>query len=273
MNYRGSYKKLIGNSQAAVIASIEIYNKPMFEYRDECTVILLLNAWELVLKALLSKNKQSIFYPKKRKQPYRTLSWQHALSKGGKYFPKKISQSPIQQNLNLLSIYRDNAVHFYNSKDFGLILHSLAQTSIMNYRDLLRSSFQIDLADRINWQLMPIGIRPPVDIVSYISGKSGSKMTAAVRHFLSELERATNDLKELNEDTGRLMTIFNVKLEAVKKIGDADVVLGVGKSSKEDEPLVVVRNQDPNKSHPLRRMDVLNKIPTLHGKHFTSHIF
>ena len=122
----------------------------MFEYRDECTVILLLNAWELALKALLSKNKQSIFYPKKRNQPYRTLSWQHALSKGGKYFPKKISQSPIQQNLNLLSTYRDNAVHFYNSKDFGLILHSLAQTSIMNYRDLLKFSFQIDLTDRIN---------------------------------------------------------------------------------------------------------------------------
>lgn len=88
-----------------------------------------------------------------------------------------------------------------------------------------------------------------------------------------ELERATNDLKELNEDTGRLMTIFNVKLEAVKKIGNADVVVGVDKSSKEDEPLVVVRNQDPNKSHPLRRMDVLNKIPTLHRKHFTSHTF
>jgi hypothetical protein len=32
-------------------------------------VILLLNAWELYLKALISKNKASIYYPKTRNQP------------------------------------------------------------------------------------------------------------------------------------------------------------------------------------------------------------
>ena len=273
MNYRGSYKKLIGNSQAAMIAAIEIYNKPTFEYRDECTTILILNAWELALKALLSKNKQSVFYPKKRGQPYRTLSWRDALLKGRRYFPKIIPHSPIRQNLNLISIYRDNSVHFYNSDDFSLVLYSLAQTSIINYRDLLKEIFQIDLANQISWQLLPIGVRPPVDVVSYISGKSDAKMNSAVRQFLSEFEKASNDLKESNEDTGRLMTFFEVKLESVKKIGEADVVVGIDGSSAHDGPLVVVRNQDPNKSHPLRRMDILEKIKELHGKVFNSHIF
>lgn len=273
MNYRGSYKKLIGNSQAAMIAAIEIYNKPMFEYRDECTVILLLNAWELALKALLSKNKQSIFYPKRRGQDYRTLSWQDALSKGEKYFPRTISPSPVRQNLNFLSTYRNNAAHFYNARDFSLVLYSLAQTSIINYLDLLKGVFQIDLAHQISWQLLPIGARPPVDIVSYISGESDVKMTSAVRQFLSELAEASNDLKESNEDTGRLMTFFNVKLESVKKIGEADVVVGIDGASTHDGPLVVVRNQDPNKSHPLRRMNILEKIQELHGHRFTSHVF
>jgi hypothetical protein len=54
MNYRGSYRHLLRNGKAALLAAIEIYNKPRFEYRDECFVILLLNAWELALKALLS---------------------------------------------------------------------------------------------------------------------------------------------------------------------------------------------------------------------------
>jgi len=48
-----------------MLAAIEIYNKPQIEYRDECFLILLVNAWELLLKAILSKNKQSIFYFKK----------------------------------------------------------------------------------------------------------------------------------------------------------------------------------------------------------------
>ena len=64
MNLRGSYRALLSNSRAAMLAAIEIYNKPLFTYRDECFAILLINAWELLLKAILSKNKQKIFYPK-----------------------------------------------------------------------------------------------------------------------------------------------------------------------------------------------------------------
>ena len=53
MNYCGSFRKLCGNAKSAMIAAIEIYNKPRFFYRNECTIILLLNAWELVLKSTI----------------------------------------------------------------------------------------------------------------------------------------------------------------------------------------------------------------------------
>jgi len=41
MNYRGSYRHLLRNSKAAMIAAVEIYNKPRFDYREECFTILL----------------------------------------------------------------------------------------------------------------------------------------------------------------------------------------------------------------------------------------
>jgi len=44
-------------------------------------VILLLNAWELLLKALLSKSGRSIYYRKRRQEPYRTLTWRDALNR------------------------------------------------------------------------------------------------------------------------------------------------------------------------------------------------
>jgi len=273
MNYRGSHRKLIGNAKAAMMAAIEIYNKPVFKYRDECIVILLLNAWELALKALLSQNKQSIFYPKKRKQPYRTLSWQDALTRTRPYFPTGLSHSPIKRNLELLGIYRDNAVHFYNAKDFGVVLYALSQTSIKNFRDFLEAAFGLKLEAEINWQLLPLGIKPPIDVVSFISGRSSAKMTAAVRQFLSELAEAVDELKNTGEDTGRLLTVFNVKLESVKKIGDAGVFVGVKKDEVAEGPLTIIRTQDPNITHPLRRKDVLEKIVTLHGHRFTSHLF
>lgn len=274
MNYRGSYRRLLGNSKAAMMAAIEIYNKPTFSYRDECAVILLLNAWELFLKAILSKNGKSVFYPKKRKQPYKTLSWQDAFTKASKFFPPQISPLPTQRNLELIGTYRDNAVHFYNAPDFGVLVHALAQTSIKNFRDLLENAFGQLLETEINWRLMPIGIEPPIDVVTYIAG-GGTTPTrsSAVRQFLAELASAKEELVAAGEDTGRLMTIFNVKLESVKKIGDADVVVGVDGSAGGDGPLVVTRMQDPNKSHPLRRKEICQNLPALHGKPFTTYVF
>jgi len=38
---------------AALIAAIEVHNKPDFRYREESFTILALNAWELLLKAEL----------------------------------------------------------------------------------------------------------------------------------------------------------------------------------------------------------------------------
>ncbi len=256
-----------------MIAAIEIYNKPTFEYRDECAVILLLNAWELALKALLSKNKKSIYYPKERYKPYQTLSWRDALPKAESLFPTSIARLPVQRNLEALGNYRNNVIHFYNDKNFGVVLYALAQTSIKNFRDFLQASFGVRLEDDINWEVLPIGISPPIDPVSYLSGKSNVKMTTPVRQFLSELARTTEELKGADEDTGRLLTIFKVKLESVKKIGEADVVVGVEKGTESEEQLAIERKQDPNKSHPLRQTEILQKIPTLHGDQFTSHVF
>ena len=276
MNYKGSYRKLLENSKAAMMAAIEIYNKPAFKYRDECVVILLLNAWELVLKALLSKNKRIIFYPKKRNQPYRTLSCQDALTNVRNYFPKEIPHLPVQRNLELLGTYRDNAVHFYNAESFRVVLYALAQTCIKNFRDLIEKSFGQRLEDEISWQLLPLGIRPPIDIISYISSDkdfTGKKKSDAVRHFLSELAKSANEIKSSGGDTGRLLTVFNVKLESIKKIGDADVVVGVTKGENSEGPLTVIRNQDPNITHPLRQKTIVNEIANLHGMAFTPYIF
>ncbi len=74
MNPFGSYRALLGNATSALTAALEIYNKPRITYRDECTVILIVNAWELLPKALLSKNRIRIYYRKRTGQPYRTYS-------------------------------------------------------------------------------------------------------------------------------------------------------------------------------------------------------
>lgn len=256
-----------------MLAAIEVYNKPSFSYRDECAVILLLNAWELFLKAILSRNGVSVFYPKKPNNPYRTLSWQDAFNKASSMFPTNVARLPVQRNLELLGTYRDNSVHFYNAKGFELVVYSLAQTSIKNFRDLLELTFDQRLEDQINWKLLPLGMEPPLDIVEYIRGEDGVRKSSAVQQYLAELAEAVAEVQEAGQDTGRLMTIFDVKLESVKKIGDADVVVGVDATAGGPGPLVVVKTQDPNKTHPLRQKEILENIDSLRGRPFTSHVF
>jgi len=273
MYYRGSYRHLLKHSKSALLAAIEIYNKPRFEYRDECFVILLLNAWELALKALLSKNKQSIYYPKKRKQPYRTFSWTDAFEKSKAYLPKTLDVLAVGYNLELLANYRDNAVHFYNVLDFGVLIYALAQTSVVNLKDFFQKAFDDDIAAEVNWKLLPLGIEPPVDPIEYISRSDGGNAKAAVRQFISELAAATKEVSNAGQDTGRLLTVFEIKLESTKKIKRADAVVGVTGPEAGVGPLAIIRRVDPNISHPLRQKDILKEVETLHGQRFTSHTF
>lgn len=259
-----------------MLAAIEIYNKPRLDYRDECFVILLLNAWELLLKAVLSKHKQSVFYPKKRKQPYRTLSLTDAVSKAEKYLPNGVAPLPVRRNLDLLGTYRDNAVHFYNADGFDSLIYALAQTSLINFRDVAKGVFGEDPAAKITWQLLPLGLNPPVDPITYISNKGASakkKASSAVEQFIAEVASATTEVEARGTDTGRLLTVFQVNLQSTKKIAKADVTVGIQGNGSTSGPLAIVKTVDPNVSHPLRQKDILQKVGSLHGKKFNSYVF
>jgi hypothetical protein len=276
MNYRGSSRHLFRNSKSALLAAIEIYNKPGFLYREECFVILLLNAWELLLKAIISKSGGSIYYPKKRGEPYRTLSMNDAFVKAEKFFSKKIQSLPLRANLGLLSTYRDNAVHFYNEPKFGVLIYSLSQTSIVNFKDLLLEVFGKNLADDITWQLMPLGLEAPIDPITYLSQGSKAKdlENTAVKQFISTLAANIKEVEDAGADTGRLLTVFNISLQSVKKIQNADFVVGIDNTKiGTTGPLVITKLKDPNITHPFRQKKILEDIKNLHGKTFTGHMF
>ena len=57
---------LFRNSVSAYFAAIELHNKPNISYRYETVSLLLINAWELILKAFIRKyvKNRSIFKDK-----------------------------------------------------------------------------------------------------------------------------------------------------------------------------------------------------------------
>jgi hypothetical protein len=49
-------KKLLANAKQALFAAVEIHNKPIFPYRYEVCTLLVINAWELLLKAFIASH-------------------------------------------------------------------------------------------------------------------------------------------------------------------------------------------------------------------------
>lgn len=272
MNLTGSYRNLCNNSKTAMLAAIEIYNKPQISYRDECFTILLVNAWELLLKAILSKNKQRIYYPKERNKKYRTFTVHDSLEKAKIFFPLNIQFEPLAQNLEMLITYRNNSIHFYNQKGFSVVIYGLAQTSITNFRDLMYRAFDVDITSEMSISLLPLSLgTQPDPIVFMKKAKDNLSMNKAVAQFLKEISQITNNLEENNIDTSRFLTIFNISLQSIKKISSADVVVGVKGQVNDEGPLFIERRVDPNKSHPLTQTKVLSEIgEKIHGIKFTS---
>src|SRR5690606_28162290 len=82
------------------------------------------------------------------------------------------------------------------------------------------------------------------------------------------------ELKRQGIDTGHFITVYEVKLQSVKKLDHADIVVGVdGEAAGRGEPVFIERRVDPLKSHPLRQKNVLEEIRELHGQPFTQWDF
>ena len=269
-----SYKELLENSKAAMVAAMEIYNKPAFRYRGECAVILLINAWELALKAVISKQGRSIFHKNKNNVPEKALSFKQSFNLAKKFSDNQLSIA-VWGNLEILYKYRNNAIHFYNEKKFDTIANGLAQAAIFNYLDLIKSVFGIDFAKELNWMVMPIGTHAPMDVIAYISGKCGIRKEDAsndvVTQLFLDIKQHAHEAESQGLDLHRLITIHNVKLESVRNALNADVVVGI--DEEREDAKVVTRKQDPNVSHPFRQKEILAKVKSLHGVKFTSHLF
>lgn len=252
VNQYGSYRKFLDNSKQAMLAAIEIYNKPQFDYREEVFSILLVNAWELLLLAMLSKNRQRIFQPKKREKDYQTWMFSESIGKVKPYFPANMDYQAVAENLRLIREYRNKVVHYYNHEEIAHCIYVLAQAAIKNYRDLVKAIFEQDIVNQINLVLLPLSFNAPPDFVEFFKGVQNENRSP----FAKELFRVMEKFEETSSDTSRLVTQCVIKLESTKKIELADINAGVG-GSQTPNTMLIHKNMNPDDSHPFFRKDII----------------
>lgn len=144
-----SIKRLVENSLAAMLSAVEVYNKPQMTYRDEVTVMLIVNAWELALKATPRQKYLSIFYPKRRGEGYRSITLDDGLGRvaANNLWPTEVDGAAVTANVKALAVYRDRATHLYNAQGLGAVIYPFLQQNVLNYRDFILAKFKKDLAD------------------------------------------------------------------------------------------------------------------------------
>jgi hypothetical protein len=171
MARKSKYSYLLEKSVNAAISAIEIYNKPDFKYREESFSILMVNAWETLLKAKIvydNKNNLKSIHSidtsakKKNGEPFKRPKYK--VNRSGTYMTidifsaiKKLKlETRLAENIELLVEIRDNAIHFFNeSKLFEKKVLEIGTASLKSYVQCANEWFSYDLT-QYNFYLMPI---------------------------------------------------------------------------------------------------------------------
>ena len=216
------YEYLLEKSQQAAISAIEIYNKPDFKYREEAFCILMVNAWEILLKAkILKDNKnvlKSIYVPLKTvtKEQKKTKRFYPKSNRAGNPMTldifsalKKLNiDSTLKQNIGLMVEIRDNSIHFVNKeKVLQKKILEIGIATLKSYVTLFNQWFDVDLS-RYNFYLMPLSFFHPAEIESFSINKL-DKQTKNILNYIKTKERyyPSDDNKEHNVSL-RLKTSF-----------------------------------------------------------------
>ncbi len=250
--------ELLRRSIHAAVAAIEIYNKPNFLYREESFSVLMINSWELLIKAKwLSENNNRIgaLYsrePIKKKDGSIGKKLVYKLTRSGFYqthglefiAKKLLSQNKLHANVwnniqGLIEV-RDTAVHFYNdSSTLPVRIHELGSASISNYTTAIYEWFGESLRE-YNLSLMPLAfVSPPKSTQGIVTTKEEKNLLA----FIESLQ------KNEGAGDGRYTVFVNVKVRLHRSAGDDG--LGVKVTNNKDALEVKMSDEQFREKYPI----------------------
>lgn len=216
---------LVKNSIAAYFAAIEIHNKPNISYRYETVTLLILNAWELALKAYIRKNlkQRSIF-----EKDEHTISLDKALGYVTEDINGKVPNSfeAVKRNIEEIEIYRNGITHFY-CDELEPYIFMLVARSALNYVEFMKEYFSKDIMADDGLFIMPLGFKLPFRPEDFLSGNVAKY--AGSPESLVFIRSIVKTIQELNaagiEDS--IVLGFDIYLESVKKAKNSDLLAAI----------------------------------------------
>lgn len=237
---KARFQELLDRAIAAMLAAIEVYNKPNFPYRAEAFAALAVNAWELLLKAKWLVEHHNVVScllvrqaPKSANKPARKPRIKKSrsgspITHSADYLAKKLVEKRLldeaaSKNLEAMIELRDCVVHFYNQSPlFAQRLQELGAASVKNFAAAVADWFQRDLAE-FKFFLMPLSfVELPESTEAVVLNPHENNFLA----FVDSLEPKASD------PSSRYSVTVNVEVRFTK--------------SKAKDALAVQVTDDPN---------------------------
>jgi len=225
----------IENAQAAMLAAIEIHNKPIIAYRYPLCVLLVINAWELALKAFIV-----------REMPHLPL-----VTDDGHSMPFEKCLANVQNRLatpflasrdNVAALYEwRNKVAHYNCAPLDEVVFSLLRADVLFFCDFLKDHFNCNLVAPDNFVLLPLGFSPSIGPIRIIAQRANDDtLPVAAQEFLQSITRSIRTLNEAGVEDAILIE-YDIHLVNASRAKNADLVAKIDNENPDAATLHVER--------------------------------
>ncbi len=223
---------LIKNSISAFFAAVEIHNKPNFTYRYETVSLLIMNSWELALKAFVRKfvKDKNIFEDENH-----TISLDKALGYTSDYINsiKPKSFNAIKKNIEEIELYRNKVTHFYSEKIEPYIFMLISKSTV-NYVEFMKKYFKKDISNMDGLFILPLGFKLPFKPEDFLCKKSiDYASTKESKEFIQSIVKSIRELKDDGVDDS-IVIGFDIYFESVKKLTNSDIIAAITKIEEAD---------------------------------------
>jgi hypothetical protein len=271
---RSKHSYFVDKAIEAVVSAVEVYNKPGFRYREETFSILMLNAWELLLKArVLKENKNSLRSievwerkatksgsPSKKTSPKRnragnimTVGVNAAAVIVREYTKDGIDQYCVENILLLMEI-RDNAIHFHRA-DKGLRkrVQEIGAAALRNFVYAAKTWFARDLA-AYEFALMPFAFESPTGIIQTVFAEDAKGAGAKLQKLFADAMQAFPF-----DATKPFNVSVEIELRFMRKASDGAIAVRVAPNDPNAVP-VTITEEDARKAYPWAYADLRKEL-------------
>jgi hypothetical protein len=200
------YAKFVEKAEAALVAAVEVYNKPTFRYREETFALLAINAWELLLKARLLKDSANdpkairVYEPRRTKAGQISKKLYLKRNRAGNPLTFSLTAcvialdrnvgsrlSPdIKSNLEALIAIRDSAAHYIHASPvLAKQVLEVASATVKNFVVLAKNWFDYDFSDTLSLILPLSFVRGDKEIESVVVTRGESRLLQYLQSLAS----------------------------------------------------------------------------------------